>query len=379
MRIFFSAGEASGDAYAAELVRALRGVAPTGSSLRFEGVGGRKLQSCGADLVADSSRWGAIGILQAFVVGPRVLRGFLVAKQALAQGDPGVFVPIDFGFMNVRLAAAAKACGWKVLYFIPPGSWRKTKQGADLPAVTDLIVTPFPWSAEILRGMGADARCFGHPLKEMVDRTPASTERKGLAVLPGSRIHEVVNNLPAIAQAVRELNVPLEFAVAGNLNAAKLERVWQRCSDLPASFTEGDAYGVLKRARAAAVCSGTATLEAALCSCPCVVVYRGSLSMQVEYRIRKPKFDYISLPNILLDRPAVPELIDVQATPQAIRRHLSALLADGPERQAQLDAFAELDAMLGAPSCLPQTAQLLLELSQTVPPTPEPGTAGPGS
>src|SRR5688572_21772274 len=123
MRVFFSAGEASGDAYAAAL---LREMVRLGSGLRFlfEGVGGSQLSAAGANVVVDSSKWGAISILQSLKVAPRVVGGYSKAKRALRKGRPGLFIPIDFGYVNVRLARYAKKQGWKVLYFIPPGSWR---------------------------------------------------------------------------------------------------------------------------------------------------------------------------------------------------------------------------------------------------------------
>jgi len=112
------------------------------------------------------------------------------------------------------------------------------------------------------------------------------------------------------------------------------------------------------------VCSGTATLEAALCECPMVVVYRGTKIMEIEHRIRKPKFDYISLPNILLDRQLLPELIQHDAHPASIRDHL-ANIREGVGREAQLAGFRELNELLGPSECLERTANLLLHMGRT--------------
>jgi lipid-A-disaccharide synthase len=358
MRVLFSAGEASGDAYAAGLAARL----PAGTEI--QAVGGPRAREAGATIVADSSDWGAVGILESLKVVPRVWGGYRAALRALAAGRPGVFVPIDFGYINVRLARAAKRAGWKVLYFVPPGSWRRDKQGADLPSVTDLIVTPFPWSAEILRGMGADARFLGHPLKETVAQTPDPVERAGIAVLPGSRAHEVRENLRAIVPAIEGLSGPVRLVVARNLGESALTRAWSAAGGGPAEFVTDGACAALKASRAAVVCSGTATLEAALCQCPCVVVYRGSRAMEIEYRIRRPKFEHISLPNILLRRALLPELIQWDATPARIRAEITSLAEDGPARKAQLDGFAELDATLGPSDALTQAAALISGLAQ---------------
>ena len=355
-RVLISAGEASGDLYAARLVESWRLV---DADLSIEGVGGRRLREAGVPLIADSSRWGAIGIIEAVKVGPRVVGGYRATKRALATGAPGLFVPIDFGYTHVRLARFAKERGWKVFYFVPPGSWRKHKQGSDLASVTDAIATPFSWSAEILTQMGANARWFGHPLKELVvgSGVDLAAPRSTIAILPGSRGHEVQRVLPVLKAATESRPEPVEAALASSVSAEAVSRLWP----VGLRLTPNDTYGVLGRACAALICSGTATLEAALCRTPCVVVYRGSKSMEIEYRIRKPKFDFISLPNILLGRAVLPELIQWDATPERIRGELDRLLDEGAARQAQLAAFEELDALLGPADALSQAARWALE------------------
>lgn len=363
-RLFISAGEASGDAYGAALVEAVRSISPD-LELRLEAVGGPLLRRAGADIVADSSSWGAIGIVKSFGVGARVILGGLWAKGRLLQGPPGLLVVIDFGFFNIRLAKVAKRAGWKVLYFVPPGSWRRDRQGADLPAITDVIVTPFSWSADLLNKMGANAHWFGHPIKSLAKQSPVRGDGGiGVAVLPGSRQHEIEQNLPAIAGAVQGLPV-VEFAVAPTVGRGELEAKWKTLTggrtDL---FTEGDVFGVLSRARAAIVCSGTATLQAAVAECPMVVIYRLSKVMKLEGKLLglDKKVKFVSLPNIFLDRPAVPELLGDFATPEAIRRCLDDLLEDSSARAAQLAAFEELGFMLGPDDCIERTAELIVGL-----------------
>ncbi len=328
----------------------------------FEAVGGRRCETAGAHIVADSSNWGALGILEALKVYPRVLVGFNRAKRALRSRSPGVFIPIDFGYMNIRLARYAKRFGWKVLYFIPPGSWRKDKQGGDLPAVTDAIITPFPWSAELLNKMGANAHYFGHPLKEMVARVPDVADRKGIAVLPGSRRHEIDSNIPAIAEAIKEMQGPVHIGVAPTANKRVLLETWLRWSDHE-PILHDRSVAAFKSARSAIVCSGTATLEAALCACPCVVVYRGTKLMEIEYKIRKPSFEYISLPNILLGRPLLKELIQWDANPANIKVELEQIHNAGPSRTEILQAFQEISDSLGMTDCLEKTAALAKTLA----------------
>lgn len=356
--LFFSAGEASGDAYVHALASRLQ-------FAKMHGVGNVKSQSAGVQLVANSGDWGALGILEALKIYPRVRKGFFSAKKFLASENPGIFIPIDYGYMNVRLGKFAKASGWKVIYFIPPGSWRRNKQGSDLPTFTDAIITPFSWSADLLNRAGANAHWFGHPLKQMVhELATESVHRSGIAILPGSRKHEIENNLPVIHQVVKNWDVPLRFGVAANVEIGTLQRSWRSLGGREAQFSH-ETHAMLLQSLAGIICSGTATLESAICGCPCVVMYRGSKMMEIEYRIRKPKFDYISLPNILLDRALLPEMIQWNATAENLSKHLEPLLSDTPERQAQLAGFQEIDAILGPNDALDRSVELIKEISQS--------------
>lgn len=365
MRWFISAGEASGDAYGAALVREVRsrGVEPA-----IEAVGGRLLAEVGATMVADSSNWGAISFGQSLGVGKRVIMGFHRAKRVLATSDPGVFMPIDFGTMNIRLARFAKARGWKVLYFVPPGSWRRDRQGEDLPAVTDAIVTPFSWSADLLNKMGATAYWFGHPVRALAGEPAAAMQRDGIAILPGSRQHEVVHNLPVLAAAAKDW-ARVEFAVAATIDREALARRWRALSGRANDqFTSDDVYGVLGRARTAVICSGTATLQSAVAGTPMVVIYRLSRWAEVEARIVgfKRRVKFIALPNIFLDRQLVPELIQTDATPEAISEWVKKL-ESGPERNAQIAGFAAITEMLGPPDAIRRTGDLLAEWLTALP------------
>jgi len=362
VRIFVSAGEASGDGYGAALVQELR---KRGEEGTFEGLGGPRMRESGVNLVADSSHWGAITISQSLPLVRRVMGSYFRAKRALSTGEPGLFVPIDFGYVNIRLARHAKAKGWRVLYFVPPGSWRRHKQGKDLPAVTHAIVTPFSWSAEILEGMGANVRWFGHPIKSLLQRGSGSPPavRDTLAVLPGSRGHEIDNNLPILAEALKDWPHRVEFALAPSADAASIRARWPRKQD---TFTVGDTVGVLRRSRAAVVCSGTATLEAALLRVPLTVVYQADDKMRREERIltrlglfRRP--EYVALPNILLQHSAVPETID-RVDPGKLRAEIESLWEDGAVREKQLADFEELDRILGPSDAIEKTAEWAREL-----------------
>jgi len=350
-RLFFSAGEASGDAYAAALAGHL-------ADFPTEGIGGPRSRRAGIQLLADSSAWGAVSITESLKKVPAVLGAFYAAKRALKKGSPGVFVPIDFGYMNIRLARHAKNNGWKVLYFVPPGSWRRDRQGKDLPAVTDAIVTPFSWSADVLNEMGARALWFGHPLLELIGDAPAGN-RSGIAVLPGSRTQELTELIPVFAEALRGQSVTL--ALAPSTDAVVVAEQWKSIAGIEPRVVQGDAARVLRGSEYALVCSGTATLEAAICSTPMVVAYRVSKAVEREAKLIRFKLPKrISLPNILLDEDAVPELVHRDCTAEKIRAAMDEVRKN-PD--SQREAFHRLQPILGGHQAITQAAELIRELA----------------
>lgn len=360
MRLVFSAGEASGDAYASEIARRMKAwLNPSDMT----GIGGPRLRGQGIELWADSSRWGAIGLAQSLKVAPRIILEGLKVQRRIARLEPGLFLPVDYGFMNLRLARFAKRRAWKVLYFIPPSSWRRDRQGKDLPQVADCIVTPFPWSAQMLRQAGAEAWFWGHPLVDVVSLAPDAPEREGFAVLPGSRIHEAKHNLPVLAKACRGLQGPFRMVVAPTLDKEAAMKAWAGNGG-PECILVSTAAEALKAARAGIVCSGTATLEAALCGCPSIIVYNLSPAMWAEVALLGlgKKIKHIGLPNILLDRRIVPELIAEAGDDEAVRLAAEKIWRDGPERQDQLAAFDEIKSLCGQPGSLDRTAKLAAEL-----------------
>ncbi len=362
MKLFVSAGEASGDVYGATLLREMHALGLPKATV-VEAIGGKKLREAGACIVADSSRWGAIGISQAIKVAVGAILKIRTVKK-LFNRDPGLFVAIDFGFANVRLAKHAKRQGWKVLYFMPPGSWRRDRQGADLPAIADAISTPFEWSERLLKGAGAHVHWYGHPIRQLIRESDFQDgERTRLAILPGSRRHEIELNTPLIAEAVRGLAAVIEFGVAPTVDKDWLAARWSRLSGRTGDlFTEGDLYGMLRRARAAVVCSGTATLEAALCGCPMVVVYKTTKTMHLQAVLAGLKNKFISLPNILLQRQVVPEFVGSVIDPANLRTQLDAVFQDELVRSKQLEAFKELEGLLGPDDAITRTAGLALSL-----------------
>jgi lipid-A-disaccharide synthase len=357
--VLISTGEASGDAVGARLLEEMRKIGFSGDAFA---VGSVKLETAGAQLIADSSTWGALGVYQALKKAPRLIRGGLGVFSWIRKERPDLVIAIDFGFMNIRACKVAKKAGLKTFYFLPPGSWRRNRVGDDLPLIADKIATQFPWSEKLLNEKGADAEWVGHPVKQLVGEVETA-DRGVLAILPGSRRHEIELNLPVMARAVSLLkgrlgSLGVTIGCPSTANPEWVESLWSRHCSLTADIDVQGGISVLKKARAAIVCSGTATLEAAICKTPMVVVYVLDRLMVAEAKLVRLKFDFIAQPSILLDRLVAPELFYVNATPERIAEEMLPLLSNTEERRRQLADFEEIAGLLGPSDAITRAAKI---------------------
>lgn len=385
LRVAVFAGDASGDAQAARLLKAIRVRQP---GLRFWGIGGRHLHEAGCEMLFDTSRSSAIGIVQASRL---IVQGLIVearAKKRLAAEPPDFALAVDFGAFNLRVAPYMRSLGIPVVYWFPPGSWRRGRPADRIVQAADLFISPFPWNAEALSEAGARSLFLGHPLIDQVRprmSREAFSNRLGLparsdliALLPGSRAHEVVHILPVLVESAAILaadSPSLSFVVAlsDTFPAHQAAGIVKRA--LGSARAQGHAPPALALARsatreaichsrAAAVCSGSATLEALVAGTPMVVLYRGSRMMQVEYRLRRMNIRHMAMPNILADADVVPELRQNHATPEAVAATLARLIGDTPERASQVEELARLRSRLEPPGAIERTADAIVEWHQ---------------
>lgn len=360
-RILIVAGEASGDLYGADLARYLHAQI---NGLEVWGVGGARMREVGVHLIADSRTWGAIGVVQALKKAPSVFRAFQRVKRAIESLQPELIVPIDFGAFNIPLCRWAKQRGYRVVYYIPPGSWRRERQGTDLPKVADWVLTPFPWSAEMLRGMGAQSVRIVHPLLRLAkpsetkaafcERVGITPDRPIVALLPGSRHHEVFAHTPLFARLADKVTEQMPEAqfvlsVAPTFTLDTIHSLWSQGSWQWVPTETRPVWDLLAHADCAVVCSGTATLESALLGTPMLIVYRGSPLMNLEYRLRRRKLALrmIGLPNLIMEQMGVPEFIQEQATPSNLLPPLLELLRRGNLYHKQREMFQQIRHILG--------------------------------
>ncbi len=372
--VFVSAGEASGDWTGSLLVRALRAARP---DLTFQGIGSRRLAGAGVEVRFDSATWGAIGIFEGLGKVPRVWRAMQWAQAQLRAQPPALLILIDFGAFNMRLARAVKDVGIPTLYYFPPGSWSRRPRAQEVRELVDAIATPFPWSRDLLAGGRARVEWVGHPVVESArPRTPAAEcydiyrldpARPVVALAPGSRDQELRYLFPVLVQAAARLQQEFPgtqflVPVAPTLDRERVAATLAQAG-VTAKLLSGMDYDALQLAQAAAVCSGTATLEFCCLGIPMVIAYRCSRATTLQYRLFRQflgKQRFAGMPNILAGKEIVPERMGSGAAPGNIAGDLAAYLREEDHRAAVRAALAEVTAMLGAPGATARAAELAL-------------------
>lgn len=347
LRIALVAGEASGDILGAGLMRALKARHP---AVEFIGVGGPLMQAEGLTPYFPMERLSVMGLVE--VLGR--LRELLARRKKLVadliDAKPDVFIGIDAPDFNLNIELKLRQAGIKTVHYVSPSVWAwRQKRVLKIREGCDLMLTLFPFEAKFYEEKGVPVRFVGHTLADAIpleaDRTAARAEL-GLpdgplvALMPGSRGGEV-GRLGALfldtAQRLRALRPGMRFVMpcASPQRRAQLEELLAG-RDLPLTLLDGNSHLALAACDAVLIASGTATLEALLYKRPMVVAYRlAPLTFWILKRMVKSP--YISLPNLLAQRLLVPELLQDDATVEALAQTLSPLIEGGEEQTRGFD------------------------------------------
>ncbi len=355
------AGEASGDLHGARLVSELRRLVP---GLVTFGLGGDELQAAGLESVAHSSEVAVVGITEVLRVLPRIKQVFAALLSEVDRRRPGAAVLIDFPDFNLRLAKELEKRGVRVVYYISPQvwAWRKGRVRT-ISKLVDRMLVLFPFEVDFYRKHQVEVVHVGHPLVDEVPQLPQAWDRLGerlnesgepdgpfrVALLPGSRLSEVEALLPTMLQAARRLAADLPISIslikAPTVPRELLEEQIE-LSGLPVRIVAEDRFAAVADSHLALCASGTATLEVGLLGTPMIVVYKlGFWTWSVaKALVRLPS---ISLVNLVLGRPVVPELIQGDANPERIAAEAERLLLEDDERAEMRKGLAELRGKLG--------------------------------
>jgi len=371
VKIMLSAGEASGDRLGAGLARALARRAP---GVTLFGMGGDEMQDAGVRLVAHASDVAVVGFVEVLRHLPEIRRAMARLTGAIAAERPDAVVPVDFPDFNLRLAAKASASGVPVIYYVSPQVWAwRRGRVATMRRILRRMLVVLPFEAAFYGAEGVPVTFVGHPAAAARPRAsremllPAlglSPDRPVVALLPGSRMGEAGRLFPILLAAARRLaasrpDVQFIVPVARTLPTGFLSGLLERSGAAGVVLRSGDYPGILEVADAAAVASGTATLDAALAGVPFVAVYR---MQPLSYGIARMlvRVPHIALPNLIAGRRIVPELVQGACTPEAIAAELARLLAD-PAAAGRLRAdLAGVAASLQGDGAFDRAAEAIL-------------------
>ena len=348
----------------AAIATAIRSLVPDAV---FGGIGGERMEAAGVRLTGRTTGWGAMGPLEALRRIP--IMAWVELRHVLwfRRFPWDVLVFIDFGAVHVRIAKILRRLGYRgrIVYALP----LDIEDQARAVARVATPVTAFAHQRDFYASLGLEIAYFGHPLVSLVaarePRAPAPADGGTIALLPGSRQAELEHHLPALLRAGRLLRERRPFAkFVVSAADAEAERTILRHlahDPLEGTIVVRGARAALDAADAAWIASGTAVLEAALREVPCVALYIIAPA-QVPIAKRMWTGRFITLPNILLDREVVPELLQDAATPQALSAALETLLIDPAH---QLRGLRDVRAQLGEPDALERCAAFIVAAARS--------------
>ncbi len=367
LKFYIIAGEASGDLHASNLIKAIK--RQEGNS-EFRVWGGDLMEAAGATVVKHYRDLAFMGFVEVVQNLNTILGNIKFCKKDILQYQPDILILVDYPGFNLRIAKWAKKQGIKVCYYISPQIWawnskRVHKIKRDIDRM--LVILPFEKAFYAKYGMTVDF--VGHPLLDVIPEHPPKAklyETFGLrpdrviALLPGSRRQEIKTMLPIMLEAAKQFP-EYDFAIAGAPSIPEevyLRHFSANDSDQRIKIIPNRTYDLLQIASAALVTSGTATLETGLFGVPQVVCYKGS---PISYRIARwvVNVNYISLVNLILDRPLLTELIQGDCTPDRLCEELQNILQ---YPQKQLKGYAELRERLGSSGASDKAAEVILRV-----------------
>lgn len=339
-------GEASGDMHAANLVKQLN----QNNHFHILGMGGQYLQEAGVHIKHDYRKVNFMGFVDVFKNLRTILKKLREIKEDILSEKPTAVLLVDYPGFNLRLARFCKENNIKVIYYISPQIWAWKQSRVELiRKYVDKMITILPFEKPFYKKFNVEVAYVGHPLLDSIQQHQYNASfieslqtkangKKIIALLPGSRKAEITAKLPLMVELAKRHDNEYYFVIAAAPNTNK-----ELYSEVPIDIYYGETYNILKTAFAAIVTSGTATLETALHKVPQVVCYKTSF---INYEIGKrvAKVNYISLVNLILDKPSVTELIQHDLTIERLEKEFANITTT--ERTRILNDYETLITLL---------------------------------
>lgn len=362
MKYFIIAGEKSGDLHAGNLAKEL-GILD--NDCQMQGWGGSEMSESGVELLQRYDEMAFMGLDFIWHLG-KIRKLFSNCKNQINQFWPDVLILVDYSGFNLRIAKWAKKNNFKVVYYIAPKTWAwNASRNKTIKKFVDKLLVILPFEETYFREKNIDVEYVGNPLIQHLkafEPVPDFAEKlpkfeKTVALLPGSRKKEIERSSIELKKLARHFPHSL-FVVAGISEVG--EDSYDSFECIPNCIVLFDeTYDLLHISDAAIVNSGTATLETGLFNVPQIVVYRtGGLTYFIVSKLIKVK--YISLVNLILDKNAVPELIQDKFNSGELKTQLKDLLFDTKKREIQFEYYKKLKETLGDLRASEKAAQSII-------------------
>lgn len=362
MKYFIIVGEASGDLHGANLICSLKKV---DANANFRFWGGDKMNAEASGLLVHYRDTAVMGLIEVVMKLRTILKNIDLCKKQILDFKPDVVVLIDYPGFNLRIAEFCKKNNFRTVYYISPKVWAwKENRAKKLEKFVDQLLLIFPFEVVYFKKWKVNALYVGNPLlDEIASFIPDKNfflknnldSKPIIALLPGSRKHEISRMLPTMIEGVKKY-AGYQFVIAGAPSVDKSFYEEYLTNEVKIVFDQ--TYDLLHHAVAGIVCSGTATLEAALFDVPQVCGYAGH---PVTYLIGKMlvKIEHFSLVNLCLQRLCITELLQHQFNIQSVQHELELILPDGKNRNKMIADYAELRNLLGNAGASDKAAQLI--------------------
>ena len=371
-RVLIIAGEASGDLYGGNLVKAIRTVDP---SIYFLGVGGSHMQEAGVRLLRHAEEMAVVGL-----PGARrllsIFEAFREVSASLTHWRPDLIILIDYPEFNLMVAGRAKRHGIPVMYYVSPQIWAwRSGRINTIRSRVDRMVVILPFEEKLYQEAGVRVSFVGHPLLDLItleNEEGSLCRRYGkkgsprlIGLLPGSRTSEVSRLLPVMLDMAAILvdTIPKVHFLVPLAPTISRERVnpYLNGRSLPLTVVKDGTHEVIRACEMIVAASGTVTLEAAILGTPLVVVYKvNPLTYWLGKRL--VKVNHVALANIIAGETVAPELIQREVTPERVARESMKILNDDGRREWIKRRLKDVREELGTPGASHKAAAIALEL-----------------
>ena len=349
MKYYLIVGEASGDLHASCLMHSLK---EKDHDAEFRFFGGDLMAAEGGTIVRHYRELAYMGFIPVLLHLPTILKNMKMCKRDIVEWRPDVVILVDYPGFNLKIAKFLKQkTSIPVFYYISPKIWAwKEYRIKNIKRDVDHLFSILPFEVPFFEVKHHyPIHYVGNPTADEVRRFKASYDgrfptfsKPVIAILAGSRLHEIKDNLPVMLRATDHLADRFQLVVAGAPSVPH-DYYLQFFDNRKVEIVYDQTYPLLMNAHAALVTSGTATLETALFDVPQVVCYATPLPRLISVLRRiLLKVKYVSLVNLIADREVVKELVAADYSEENVRREIDAIIADGPQRNAMKEGYAEV-------------------------------------